>query len=49
MADPNYKPPKIPKPPAARARIYEGIAKNELLSQCARPPFAASASCPVES
>ena len=48
MADPNYKPPKIPKPPAARARIYEGIAKNELLSQCARPPFAASASCPVE-
>ena len=38
MADPNYKPPKIPKPPAARARIYEGIAKNELLSQCARRP-----------
>eukprot|EP00964_Phaeocystis_antarctica_P141516 scaffold106577_cov65-Phaeocystis_antarctica.AAC.2 len=39
MADPNYKPPKIPKPAAARARIYEGIAKNELLSQCARPPL----------
>lgn len=33
LADPNYKPPKIPKPAAARARIYDGIAKNELLSQ----------------
>ena len=37
MADPNYKPPKIPKPEAARKRIYDGIVKNELLSQCARP------------
>jgi hypothetical protein len=46
MADPNYKPPKIPKPAAARARIYKGIAKNELLSQCA---LAALASRPVES
>ena len=35
MEDKAYKPPKIPKSAEAKERIYAGIAKNELLGQCA--------------
>jgi len=36
--DKSYQPPHIPKSKQARARIYAGMAKNELLAQCALAP-----------
>ena len=40
MHDTSYVPPMVPKSEEARKRIYAGIAKNELLAQCAAPPGA---------